>query len=352
MFANLNLSKNKASFEVHGVDLSVVNAIRRTILTDIPMVGFRGEDEPSLTILGNNGPLHNEFLLHRISMIPIHFSEEEVEAFTADDYEFELHVENKGMTMLNVTTQDFQILKNGRALPAKEQARLLPANPITNHYVLITRLRPGEHIHVKGKAVQGTSRVHAGFSPVSLCTFSFLQDPELAAKATNVLDKERAYARNQYGDPTSFLFHIECEAGLTPYYLVLKVFEILKNKLERTITELYQEPSSYVSYAPSERGTGFNFSFKNEDDTYGNLLQSLMYNHYIRQKKPTEKGKQVTYVGYVCPHPLEQVMNFNVVIDESDQVHDYVEVLSESCRRILGDLEKISMEWQLAQKHA
>lgn len=347
MFRNVNLTKNQATFEIYNIDLAIVNAIRRTILTDIPAIGFRGEDEPSLEILKNNGPLHNEILLHRFGLIPIHFNEEETEAFNSDDYEFELNVENTTNTMLNVTTNDFNVSKNGSNLSSKELQRLFPSNPITKKYILITRLRPGEHLHVRGKAVQGTSRIHAGFSPVSLCTFSFIQDSVLSAQATNVLDKERAYQRNEFGDPVAYKFDIECESGLSPKYLVTKVFEILLQKLEKTIVELHQEPSDYVSYQLSEKGVGYDFVFQNEDDTYGNLLQSLMYNHYLREKKPTERGNNVTYVGYVCPHPLESVMVLNIVIDGNPTVTDYVEALTEQCRRIQSEIQAVMKEWQM-----
>lgn len=346
MFQNISLKRDSGSFEIHGIDLAVVNAIRRTILTDIPVVAFRGEEEPSIEILKNNGPLHNEFLLHRFGLIPIHFNEEETESFVSDDYTFELQAENKNTSMLHVTSKDFQVFKHEKPLPTKEVLRLFPADAITHDHVLITRLRTGEHIHMRGKAILGTSRMHAGFSPVSLCTFSFMQDPARAATATNVLDKERAYLRNEFGDPIAYKFDIESVTGLTPKYLITKALEIIKHKVEKTLIELYQEPSEYISHKACDRGgPGYDFIFQGEDDTLGNLFQSLMYNHYIRGKKPTEKGHTVTYVGYICPHPLETVMILNMVI-ENGTTSEYVEALSESCRRIIADIQTILGEWQ------
>ena len=57
------------------MDLSIVNGIRRVILTEIEVVGFYGEDEPSVEIHKNTGPLHNEFMKHRIGLIPINVNE-------------------------------------------------------------------------------------------------------------------------------------------------------------------------------------------------------------------------------------------------------------------------------------
>ena len=37
----------KHSFDIKDMDLSIANSIRRIILTEIPVVGFYGEDEPT-----------------------------------------------------------------------------------------------------------------------------------------------------------------------------------------------------------------------------------------------------------------------------------------------------------------
>lgn len=345
MFRNVVFKPERTTFEVHGLDLAIVNALRRTILTDIPTIGFRGEEDPSLDVIKNTGPLHNEFILHRFGLIPIHFNEEITESFQDDDYEFELDVENKDSIRKAVTTRDIKVRKQGRDMTAKELQALFPPNPITKDYIVITYLRAGEHLHIKGKAVLGTAREHAGFSPVSLCTQYPIQDPVLAAKASNILDKERAFLRNEYGDPTTFQFEIETETGLSAKYLIGKALEVLRAKLDKTVVELYAEPSEYVTVEPNDQGNGFNFTFQKEDDTYGFLLQSLFYNHYIREKKPTAKGKEVTYVGYYCPHPLEQTMVVNMVIKESSSPSEYVEAFAEQCRRIAGELQQIHAEW-------
>lgn len=345
-FRNLIRDPFGVKFEIHDIDLAIVNAVRRCILTDIPVVAFQGEDEASLEVLENNGPLHNEIILHRFGLIPIHFSEEETESFEVDDYVFELHVENTTPAMLNVTTKDFKVTKNGREMVAKEVQRLFPAHPISKDHVLITRLRPGEVIHVRGKPVRATARKHAGFA-AAFCTLSFMNDPVAAAQATNVLDKERSYIKNQYNDPTSFQFSIEPFNGFTPQYLVTKSLEILRSKLQKVITELYQEPSEYVKTRvwDGEKGHGYEFIFENEDDTLGNLMQSLMYNHYIREGKKTEHGRTVSFVGYVCPHPLESTMILRLVFSEEAPFSEYVEALAETSRRIVSDLQAIETEW-------
>ncbi len=63
----------------YGFDKSIVNAIRRTLLTDIPTVGFKltptGEGN-DLIMVTNNSSLHNEMLTHRISFMPLYIDPE------------------------------------------------------------------------------------------------------------------------------------------------------------------------------------------------------------------------------------------------------------------------------------
>mgnify|MGYP006267056691 CR=1 FL=1 len=348
MFQNLQekADANAIVFQIHQVDPSIVSAIRRTIITDIPLVGFRGEDHPSMEIQKNNGPLHNEILLHRMGLIPIHFTEEEVESFGADDYEFILQVDNPSNPILNVTTKDIQVTRNGKELSSKDTLRLFPPNSISKQHILITRLRRGESLHMKGKAVLDTARNHAGFSP-GFCTAFPMEDPVLSAQATTILDKERAYSRDEFGDPTVFEMTIESECGLKPKYLVLKSIEILKQKLNLFMQEMYQDVSDKVAIQEwtFDDKSGYTFEVKEEDDTLGYLIQSHMHHHYVRMKKLTEGGKRIDYVGYVCPHPLENVMHLRVIFAEPAQKSEYVEAVAEQCRRIVADLQAMEADW-------
>ena len=61
----------------YGFDKSLVNAIRRILLTDIPTIGFylteTGKDS-DIIMVTNNSSLHNEMLSHRIALIPLYIT--------------------------------------------------------------------------------------------------------------------------------------------------------------------------------------------------------------------------------------------------------------------------------------
>ena len=70
-----------------------------------------------------------------------------------------------------------------------------------------------------------------------------------------------------------------------------------------------------------------------------------MFNHYIRAKKPTQKNKFLTYVGYTCPHPLDTTMILKIYINDSDSIQEYKDVLVDHCKRSLDYLQNFQTEW-------
>ena len=83
------------SFRLSGVDKCFANGLRRTILTDIPMVVIRTEDTKvnQCVIRKNTSRLHNEILLHRLSCIPIHVNDPGF----VDKHQLEINVEQSNL---------------------------------------------------------------------------------------------------------------------------------------------------------------------------------------------------------------------------------------------------------------
>ena len=85
-FKNINTGIDNIQFELTGVDTSLANSIRRSLLSEIPIYGLEDEPEktfshyldaglelpPAIKILENTSSLHNEFLSHRVGLIPIY----------------------------------------------------------------------------------------------------------------------------------------------------------------------------------------------------------------------------------------------------------------------------------------
>ena len=110
-------SENSIIFDIHGdfetgLHKSIVNALRRTLLSDIQSIGFRIDmNNKDIHIIQNNTSLHNEFLEHRISLIPLYIDPDNYHK----QYLFKLNVNsNSEDTVKMITSEHFDIypLKN------------------------------------------------------------------------------------------------------------------------------------------------------------------------------------------------------------------------------------------------
>jgi len=330
----------KNSFEIENMDLSIVNGIRRIILTEIPTVGFYGEDEPTITMHKNTGPLHNELMKHRIGLIPINVTEAITDDYVDNDYVFELNIMNDSSNTINVTTADFTGTYKDKPLTSKELNELFPPNPITKSNILITRLRAEEHLHFTATAIKKTAKTNASFSPVSLANFYFMEDPKEAAKASNILDKHRSYFKNSYGDPTQIKFEIEAVNKMSYQYLFSKAIDIIIGKLNNLISNIDTILIEPVANNPFS----VNFHIENEDDTLGNIIQSLLHNKYIRDSNKY-KGVICSYIGYICPHPLKQLMIVRVTLEDQTNPEKFKQFLTDNSYEIIKELELIKNEW-------
>ena len=337
---NYNNKANKHSFIINDVDLAIINSIRRIILSDIPIVGLYGEDkdeEPTVEIVINNSPLHNEFMIHRIGLIPLNISEEITEIYEDNDYEFELNVENKSSELINITTGNFTGKYKDKNLTKSELDIIFPLNKVSNSKILITRLKEKEHIHIKAKAIKRTGKLNASFSPVSLANFSFVINKDEADTKDNILDKERCYYKNEYGDPSKINFQIESINALSHVYLFKKSLEIINEKLESLIIKLLAKEIEIPKVGNCDNS--YEFKIVNEDDTLGNLIQSIIHNKYIRKN-----NTNCTYVGYICAHPLisELTVRFTLNSEDTSLFYDF---FIENCRDIIKIIDHIKSEW-------
>ena len=82
------LNKTISEFELFNVPVALANSLRRCMLSEIPCIAF--EDDPdkvfsflstinleipkSIKIKKNTSSLDNEYLSHRISLIPLYFN--------------------------------------------------------------------------------------------------------------------------------------------------------------------------------------------------------------------------------------------------------------------------------------
>ena len=218
-------------------------------------------------------------------------------------------------------------------------------NMISNDHILITRLRENEYLHFKASVVKRNSKYNASFNPVSLCTFSYIVDKSKITKEMSILDKERQYYVNKYGDPNAFQFEIEpINKYITPKYLINKAIEILINKINNLITNI--KSTEEVKLIKVLENT-YKFIIDNEDDTLGNVIQSFIHDKYVRNNDTIMENISCKYCGYICPHPLKNLLEIQITLENQTDESIYKDFLQTNCLLIIDKLQDIKTEWNI-----
>lgn len=368
MFTNVVKHDHQLAFDFSGVDVSVANAIRRVVISEVPTVAFAFDPnakQNDIVITKNTGALHNEFLGHRISLLPLHFTVEELENFDPSHYTFTLKAKNETDAILNVTSADIEIFdQNGKKYDDRFHKRIFPSNMITNDHVLITQLKPnlfdknkGDEIELKAIASRNIGKVHSRWCPVSVCTYHNILDADKVENGLEKYIKEhqsqglsdeelrrrfktlemyRYFKTNKYEEPDAFHFIVESECGVAPEYIVKKAIEIIIEKLKKIAVNIKERNGVKI-----EQSQGMSYIIlQGEDHTMGNLVQAMMYNLFIRED--ASEDKQITYIGYQKPHPLEDNIIIKVKTDKDVPV-----VMEHGIMKIAEYMNTVLHEWNV-----
>jgi len=321
---------------------SFANSLRRTIISGVDTAGFDTEDyeTSSIRVIENTCSLHNEFLLHRIGMIPINVIN--TKAFDTSKFKFILNVQNTGNVIMDVTTADFEVV-NTETGNKEDTLKFFPPNSVTGENILITRLKPnpdgkGEKVHLEGTCVIRNGSYNARFSPVSAAMFvnkidqskvdaamqKFLDekaaeenpetDIELLKRRFMINESERHFMTDENGEPNVFDFTIESIEVLSSANILYLACEKMIEKLQFTKDEftkaLEGEDSSIEIDDAMTVMSAKDITIKDETHTLGYLLQDYMLRLISKD--------DLIFSGYCNPHPLQKKIVIRVALTNND----------------------------------
>lgn len=390
-FTNLKYeTPKKLTFTINDAELSLVNSIRRIILSEIPNVAFYFDptdvEHNDIKIAKNTCALHNEFLAHRISLVPLCYTENEVNEYEPSKWKFQLTKQNNTFEIMDVTTKDFKVVDDqGKEYSDAVRERIFPKNPITGEYILLTKLKPNLYDDVsppRGEAIDitcypsvATAMKHARWSPVSQCSYGNTIDEALAKEKLeaylaniekesggsiskeerqkqqarfNTLEVYRCFKKNKYDEANHFDFKIESECNLRPAYLFFKACKLLIEKIETFVNNLKTKTEDAVKIIKlAGMDDFFTVEIANENYTLVNVLQAMMYNIAFRETKASQNPLE--YIGYTQPHPLDNIMVLKLKLKKQEGVvisKDYVStLLVDYSNEIIARVRTFSKEW-------
>ena len=316
-------------FTLSGVNVSLANAVRRTILSDIPLVVFKTApyEENKANIIANTTRLNNEILKQRLSCIPIYIKN--IEDFPLKNYMLEVNVENITDTTMYVTTKDFIIRDVVRGKPVSETKtrEIFPANDYTGYFIDFARLRPkisdeipGEKINLTCEFSLSTAKVDGMFNAVSSCAYGFTidtvaQDALLEKLKQTWKDEGKTEAEIKFEvknwklldglrvtKKDSFDYTIQSIGVYTNYELVNKACEILIEKLD-DIDTLIEKDELKIDKAMNTMSNSFDIILENEDYTIGKVLEYFLYTKFY-------ETKTLTFCGFKKMHPHD---NYSII---------------------------------------
>lgn len=351
-------------FTLSGVNVSFANALRRTIISEIPTIVFKTspQEESRATVYVNTTRMNNELLKQRLSCIPIHITDT---AFPFQDYIVEIQRQNNSEIIEYVTSGDFRIrdTKTDRYLSDAETQKIFPVNAITGDHIDFARLRPrisdevpGEELNMTCELSVGTAKEDGAFNVASTCAYALTPDSVAANAALSAKLKElkslgedetalerlrkdfHALEAKRYTKPDSFDFKLETVGVFTNESLVLKASHVIMDKL-RTFQDLVQEDDSLI--VPLETTNtiehGYDVTLENEDYTLGKILEFVLYSGLF--------GTVLTYCGFRKPHPHQSVSYIRLGFKAPTDKSEVVSYIANACATATVVFERIAAEF-------
>ena len=370
---------NLSGTETYGLDKSFMNAIRRVLLTDIPTVAFRVDEnkEKDITINTNSGSIHNEILIQRIGLLPLYINPDNY----TKNYLFKLSVKhdtNKPFKF--ITAEDFEIypllpeiLKRikecmkddinelekiineinykdydySKPLNSSEKEKIF--RPFyyeknkSKNYCLLTELKNSnseqnfQEIDLYGIPSLSTAEEDSRYQAVSCSTYSFTKDETLIEKLwadrlknenyskeeeeklyrSFILDEsERYYCKDFENEPYKYDFHLRSCHYKNEQELFLQAIDILIEKLD-----ILKENFMYLL---QDKETSIRVEKKNEIlfnfyiNNEGHTIGNLLQSHIVR--RAIDKDSILSFCGYKKTHPLENIIKFIVSLNPEHKI--------------------------------
>ena len=359
-----NVNKGQIlTFKIINVDVSVVNSLRRVILTEIPTLVFRGFPHYSnrINIKKNNTKFNNEYLKHRISCVPIHVNDDRDFENIKNNYEIRVSVLNTENQTIYVTTKDFRLFNKETDKEIKEiegkPVQLFKPDPISNDYIPICCLMPRisdtdepEELTMVLDFDIGTAKEDSCWNVVSKCMYVNVQDDEKIEKEVKRLDLKEEDAKDfrlldaqRIFIPNHYLLSVESLGVYDNEYIVRMACQYIKFRLTELSKFLTKEGGltepSFVKdkYGLFEETTSttpmYYLRIENDDYTIGKLIEKYLYYMF---------GRDIYYVSFKKEHPHDThclihfayknkvdvgkiIQDITSVVDEMIRIYDKIE---------------------------
>lgn len=313
--SNRIIKDNAISFDLNNknndIKISLANAIRRTIISEIDTYII---DHNNTIFYENTSMLNNEFLKHRLTLIPII---SDIADINYDNLIISCKKKNDGEYMESVYVSDF-VCKDSTT-------DVIIDNNIIFKYpsILFGKLKNDQYLSFESKLVKNNAMNGGSFySPVSVCLYKFKFEED-----------ERSYEKNSKGEPDVYMFNIESIGFYSPINIALKGIDLLITRLDFVKNEFLNKNSKKVMRVNTDNLNYYSFLIDKENDTIGNLLST-----YITY------DKNVMYCGYIIEHPLKNNIILKIQLKEDNTLENNIKNICDNIDILINIINNIKTE--------
>ena len=319
---NVENKKGIMTFTISNTNVSVVNALRRTILSDIEVVCMKTSpySEDLITFHSNTSRFNNEILKHRLSCIPVHLKEYSEEF---KNLVIEINEENTTDAVRYITSKDFKIkdITTDKYLEESFVNKVFPPDPITKNYILFTRLKPkitnnipGEKLHLECKLSNSTAKVDGAFNVA--CTCSYGNTPDIVeqnnkwdAIEEDMVKRGVVKSKIEYERGNWFLHDAKRHFKDDSFDFILESVGVYSNVelmrlacdsiIERNnkLYDLFNTENILIKNNQVTIENAYDVVLEGIDYTIGKVIEYLLHDEYYKNQK------LFNYVGFLKPHP-------------------------------------------------
>ena len=375
-----NNNEFSLTFTLENCDVSVANALRRIIVSDVNQYVFRtfphSENRAEFTV--NTTRLHNEILKQRLGCIPIHHLHT-VDGFANEykNYVVEVDVKNETDTIRYVTTEDFKVKKakaiekkSGDAdddvvyqyLPEATVRKIFPPDAISGEYIEFARLLPnlsssnsnsGEALAFTCTLEISNAKFDGMYNVAHTCAYNCTPDAkeidkqwrakeklmreglesslpagsieevvENAKKNWELLDAARIFV------PNSFDFIIETVGVYTNVQLVTKACDIMIKKCEKLLADIEHAAGAESDTNATTTTTTTTIEYAHELTTMKNSFRinligedytlGKVIENYIFSNYYNKSDGIVSFCGFKKPHP--HALDSYIIVSFKDEI--------------------------------
>jgi len=332
---------NLMSFTIKNIDRSIANALRRTILNDIPTVVI---DTDKISYKLNTSSLNNEIISGRLRCVPVH----SIDCLNTSDYIVLLNEKNEGEIKRTITTKNLKVIKSGVSLSENEREKIFPKNSITGGHIILVNLNEGEEINIVMSLKCATAMENASYVAASTISFGNSLDIERIKEMSKKKESEFAILSNEdreielknwfANDAKRICFNNSFDFSIQTIgvYSNEELIRIAIIQLINGLKAILNQGIIKVVECPTAMDNSYDIRLLNVDYTLGCILSSVLIEKYM------QKTELLIFCAFLKNHPDDTYGTLRIAFNKVEE-YNIIELINEGVAESIKIFEHLQL---------